>query len=158
MVSRRAEIVMTPHEVASYLRDGRTIVLVTQGPDGLPDPVPMWYVVDPAGAVRMRTYATSQKAANLRRQPRVACLVCDGERYAELRGVQLTGRVELVTDPEWIADVVAGLMVKYEGLAAEHVPAARAAAVARAGKQVGLLLHVDRAVSWDHRKLDGAGR
>jgi PPOX class probable F420-dependent enzyme len=149
---------MTPPELAAYVERGRTLVLVTLGPDGLPDPVPMWFVPDRAGAVWMRTYAASQKVANLRRDPRVACLVEDGERYAELRGVQLTGRIELVDDPDWIADVVVRLMVKYEGLAAEHLPAARATALARAGKQVGLLLHVDRAVSWDHRKLAGGGR
>src|SRR5262245_9983834 len=158
MPSRRAEIAMTAAEVVGFLDRGRTLVLVTRGPDGLPDPVPMWYVLDPTGAVRMRTYAASQKVANLRRDPRVACLVCDGERYAELRGVQLTGRIELVEDPEWIAEVMTELMVKYEGLAAEHVPAARVAARERAGKQVGMLLHVDRSVSWDHAKLNGGGR
>ena len=133
------------------------LVLVTLGPDGLPDPVPMWYVLDDSGAVVMRTYARSQKAANLRRDPRVACLVEDGDRYAELRGVQLTGRVELVEDPGWIADVMTRLLVKYEGLPADQVPAAREAARVRAAKQVGLRLLVDRVASWDHRKLAAAG-
>jgi len=166
VANERARIALTDAEVADFLAAGRTLVLVTAGPEGLPDPVPMWYVYArlpgsvgsaDAGEVRMRTYRRSQKAVNLRREPRVACLVEDGERYAELRGVQLTGRVELIEDPDWIADVWTGLMVKYEGLAEADRPAARAALRERAGKQVGLRLVVDRVVSWDHRKLDAGG-
>jgi PPOX class probable F420-dependent enzyme len=158
MPNRRAEIVLSAGEVATMLERGRTLVLVTLGPDGMPDPVPMWYVLDPAGSVVMRTYARSQKVLNLRRDPRVACLVEDGERYAELRGVQLTGRIELVEDPDWIADVMTRLLVKYEGLAADEVPAAREAVRSQAAKQVGLRLLVERVASWDHRKLAGGAR
>jgi PPOX class probable F420-dependent enzyme len=157
VADQRAWIAMTDSELSGFLAAGRTLVLVTTGPDGLPDPVPMWYVVVD-GEIRMRTYARSQKAVNLRRDPRVCCLVEDGARYAELRGAQLTGRVELVDDPDWIADVWTGLMVKYEDLSEADVPAARAAFRARAGKQVGLRMVTERVASWDHRKLEGAGR
>jgi PPOX class probable F420-dependent enzyme len=158
MPNRRAEIAMTGAEVAAFLAAGRTLVLVTLGPDGLPDPVPMWYLPDgdgleAPGAVRMRTFRKSQKVRNLRRDPRAVGLVEDGERYVTLRGVQLTGRVELVDDPAWIADVVVGLMAKYEQLAPEHWPVARDAALAGVGKQIGLRLVVDQVVSWDHGKL-----
>jgi PPOX class probable F420-dependent enzyme len=158
VADQRARIAMDDAEVAAFLAAGRTLVLVTTGPDGRPDPVPMWYVLGDGGEVRMRTYARSQKAVNLRRDPRVACLVEDGQRYATLRGVQLTGRIELVDDPDWIADTWTGLMVKYEDLDEAGVPAARAAFRERAGKQVGLRLRVDRVVSWDHGKLEGGGR
>src|SRR5262249_1386254 len=149
----RREIAMSEAETAAYLAAGRTAILVTTGPDGRPDPVPMWYVLDAAGRLRMRTYAKSQKAVNLRRDPRVACLVEDGTRYAELRGVQLTGWIELIGDPDWIADVVVGLAGKYEGLDPRHADAVRESARNRSGKQVGLLLHVEHMVSWDHGKL-----
>ena len=149
---------MTAAETTAYLAAGRTVILVTVGPDGLPDPVPMWYVVDDAGRIRMRTYAASQKVTNLRRDPRVACLVEDGDRYVELRGVQITGRIELVEDPDWIAEVVVGLAGKYEGLDPAHIEAVRESARNRAAKQVGMLLHVDHAVSWDHGKIASAQR
>jgi len=158
VVNVRTQIAMTPAETATYLAAGRTVVLVTIGPDGLPDPVPMWYLVDGDGRIRMRTYASSQKVLNLRRDPRVSCLVDDGDRYVELRGVQLTGRIELVEDPDWIAEVVVGLAVKYDGLDPVHVDAARESARNRAGRQVGLLLHVDRTVSWDHGKIASVQR
>jgi PPOX class probable F420-dependent enzyme len=153
VVNVRAQIAMTDEETAAYLTAGRTLILVTIGPDGLPDPVPMWYVVDDAGRLRMRTYAASQKVVNLRREPRVSCLVEDGDRYAELRGVQLTGHIELVDNPDWIAEVVVGLALKYEHLDPTHAPAVRESARNRANKQTGLLLHVGRSVSWNHGKL-----
>ncbi len=157
MTNQRAAIAMTAAEADAFLRGGRVCVLVTLGPDGLPDPVPMWYVVDEDGRVLMRTYAKSQKVVNLRRDPRYSALVEAGERYVELRGVQLTGVVELDDDPELVAHIQTGLARKYEGLAPEHAAAFRAAALERAGKQLALRLHVDRLVSWDHRKLASGG-
>ena len=104
MSHQRAAITMSPEEVETYLREGGTAVLVTLGPDGYPDPVGMWYVVDDEGAVWMRSYAASQKVINLARDPRASVLVEDGARYAELRGVQLTGRMELVDDVDGHVD------------------------------------------------------
>jgi PPOX class probable F420-dependent enzyme len=153
MSSSRRAIALSDAEVADFVAAGRTLVLATLGPDGAPDPVPMWYVVDNAGAVLMRTYRKSQKVVNLRRDPRVAALIESGERYAELRGVQLSGCIELLEDDDLVADVMVALLQKYEGLADEHVVAARAAALQRAPKQVAMRLHVDSVASWDHRKL-----
>jgi PPOX class probable F420-dependent enzyme len=157
MPGQRERIAMSGVEVADLLDAGRTLVLVTTGPDGVGDPVPMWYV-RVAGEVRMRTFARSQKAVNVRRDPRVSCLVETGERYAELRGVQLTGTIELVEDEDWIAAVWAGLLVRYGELPADREVEARAALRERAGKQVGMRLVPSRVVSWDHRKLEGSGR
>lgn len=152
MPNRRAAIAMTPAETSAYLTTGRILVLVTTGPDGIGHPVPMWYELDAEERVCMRTYARSQKVANLRRDPRVAALVEDGERYAELRGVQLTGRVELIEDRDWIAELYVRLLTKYEGLNPAHSLALREAAYERAAKQVGLRLVPERTISWDHRK------
>ncbi|HVB27913.1 MAG TPA: TIGR03618 family F420-dependent PPOX class oxidoreductase [Mycobacteriales bacterium] len=140
---------MSAAEVARFLESSRTAVLVTTGPDGCPDPVGMWYVLDAQGRLRMRTYARSQKARNLERDPRVAVLVETGERYGELRGVQISGRVELDHDPERILDVVAALAGKYEGV--ESVD--RGALADYAGKQVALTVVALRVVSWDFTKL-----
>ena len=132
------------------------MVLVTNGPDGVPDPVPMWFVVDDAGTVWMRTYARSQKVLNLERDPRFAALVESGSSYLELCGAQLSGEVELVEDVDRICAVFADLMVKYEGLHAEHVAAVREGYCARAMKQRALRLVVTKVVSWDHRKQAAA--
>ena len=154
MPNRRAQIAMTDDERRDYLAGGRTLVLVTTGPDGVPDPVPMWYVMDGDVPV-MRTFTKSQKVRNVLRDPRAAGLVEDGERYGELRGVQITGRVETFDDPERILDVLTAFAVKYEGLSGDDAAALREGARASAAKQTGLRLVPERVASWDHRKLGG---
>ena len=151
-MSRRDEITMTEAEIRTFLESARTIILTTIGPDGVPDPVAMWFVLRD-GEIWMRTYAKSQKVANVRRDPRVAVLVETGDRYAELRGVQVSGRLELSDDLDVICDIAAALLVKYEGLDPAHVEAAREAYRPTAVKQVAMRLVPDRTVSWDHAKI-----
>ena len=154
MANQREGIALTGAEVEDLLRAARTMVLVTIGPDGVPDPVPMWFVVDVAGTVWMRTYAASQKVLNLERDARFSALVETGDRYLELRGAQLTGTVAVLEDVDLVCDVVAGLMVKYEGLDPIHVDAVKLAYRDRAPKQRALRLDVATIVSWDHGKLE----
>jgi len=130
------------------LEDARTAILVTIGPDGVPDPTAMWFVVVD-GNVVMRTYAKSQKVRNIERDPRVAVLVEDGETYDALRGLQLTGRIVLSRDVEDVLDVVEGLARKYQGVDGLDRDALRE----YASKQAVLRLEVERRVSWDHAKL-----
>ena len=155
MAHARAEIALTPDEVVALLEQARTMVLVTNGPDGVPDPVPMWFVLRD-GVVHMRTYAKSQKVLNLERDPRFAALVETGDRYVELRGVQLSGTVALLDDVDLVCDVFAALMVKYEGLDPAHADSVRTAYRDRAPKQRVLRLDVTRTVSWDHAKIAAA--
>jgi PPOX class probable F420-dependent enzyme len=149
MPSRRADITLTAAEQAALVERAKTVILVTIGPDGVPDPIAMWFVLDPDGTIVMRTYAKSQKVRNLERDPRVAALVEEGETYATLRGLQLTGRIELSRDIEDVLDVVSGLAAKYEGVHDLDRNAMRD----YAGKQVVMRLRVDKVVSWDHAKL-----
>jgi PPOX class probable F420-dependent enzyme len=146
--NRRAEIELTADEQAAMLDAARTAILVTIGPDGVPDPTAMWFVVD-HGQVVMRTYAKSQKVRNLERDSRVALLVEDGETYDALRGVQLTGRITCSRDVDEVLDVVSALARKYEGIETLDRDSMRE----YAGKQVVLRLEVERRVSWDHAKL-----
>jgi PPOX class probable F420-dependent enzyme len=151
VASRRDAIALTPDEVSEYLATQKTVVLCSVGPDGLPDPVGMWYLVEPDGSLLMTTYGRSQKVQNVRREPRVAALVEDGEAYGELRGVQLTGPVEIDDDDERVLDVMVRVAGKYSG--APDSPEVRDALRAQAAKRVLLRLVPEKVVSWDHRKL-----
>lgn len=151
-MSRRDEITMSTDEIRDFLDSARTMILTTIGPDGVPDPVAMWFVLRD-GEIWMRTYAKSQKVTNVRRDPRVAILVESGDRYAELKGVQISGRLELSDDIDTICDIAAALLVKYEGLDPAHVEATREAYRPTAVKQVAMRLVPDRTVSWDHAKI-----
>jgi PPOX class probable F420-dependent enzyme len=153
MGNRRAAIALTDAEQREFLAQAKTAVLTTIGPDGYPDPTAMWFVIGDDGGLVMRTYAKSQKVRNLERDPRVAVLVEDGVTYDTLRGLQLTGRIELSRDLDEVIDVVAGLARKYEGVDSIDRESLRD----YASKQVVMRLHVERVVSWDHGKLGGGG-
>lgn len=148
MPNRRTEIQLTPDEQQTMLDAARTAILVTIGPDGVPDPTAMWFVVD-GDRIVMRTYAKSQKVRNIERDPRVAVLIEDGETYDTLRGLQITGRIALSRDVDEVLDVVEGLARKYEGVDGLDRDSLRD----YASKQAVLRLEVDRLVSWDHSKL-----
>ena len=87
-------IAMTADEVDAFLASQRTCRVATTGPDG-PHATPLWYVWH-GGALWLTSLARSRRWADLRRDPRLAAVVDAGERYDELRGVELRGRVEVV--------------------------------------------------------------
>ena len=157
MAGQRAAITMDEAEIADFLAQARTAIVTTIGPDGVPDPVPMWFVVED-DTIWMRTYAKSQKVRNLERDPRAAILIESGERYVELRGVQFTGAVRVDRDVERICRVFAELMVKYEGLDPALIADVASAYRDTAVKQVALACdwRTWRIASWDHRKQSGA--
>lgn len=150
-MSRRDEIVMSPEEVEEFLRGRRTMSVATIGPGGQPHLVAMWYgFLD--GALAFWTYSRSQKAANLRRDPRLTCLVEDGYNYDTLRGVELVARGVVSEDPEVVLAVGASVMERYSGPLDD---AAREQLARSAAKRVAVRLDVSRVASWDHRKLAG---
>jgi len=97
------------------------------------------------------TYAKSQKAINVEREPRATVQVEDGTEYHELRGVMLECDVEVERGAERVIPFADALVDRYAGGAAE----AREGFRAQAPKRVGLRFRPTRTVSWDHRKLGG---
>ena len=97
-VNQRKAIEMTPAEVDAFLAERRPMTMCSLSPDGSIHAVAMWYgFVD--GLVTVETKSKSQKAQNLRRDPRLTLLFEDGDYYEELRGVELVGKAELIEDP-----------------------------------------------------------
>ena len=105
-VNRRRQIQMSAPETQSLLVEARTMTMCTFNHDGTIHAVAMWYGFL-EGDLAMQTKAKSQKAVNLRRDPRITCLVESGDRYDELRGVELVGWAELIDDPArlWVIGV-----------------------------------------------------
>jgi PPOX class probable F420-dependent enzyme len=125
----------------------------TLGPSGRPHLVPLWYVSD-GTELRGWTYAKSQKARNLERDPRATLLVEDGVQYHELRGVMLECDVDVERDPERVTRYGLELFTRYGG-GGELPPAVRESVEKQAPKRVGLRFAPTRVVSWDHAKLGG---
>ena len=150
-MSRRAQIRMSPDEIRKFVEESQTIILSTNGTNGYPHPMPMWFTVDAEGAICITTYARSQKVVNLERDPRVSLLVEAGEEYAQLKGVVMEGRAEVVRDVETIIDTL--LRASGQGDRAE--PSVREAMRKQASKRVLLRVVPERTYSWDHSKLGG---
>ncbi len=77
MPSRREQIRMSEAERDAFLDEQMVMQCATVGPRGLPHLVPLWYVKEGA-ELRGWTYAKSQKAKNLARDPRATLGVEDG--------------------------------------------------------------------------------
>jgi PPOX class probable F420-dependent enzyme len=155
-MSRRRQIEMSPAEVDAFIGRARTLILVSNGPGGFPHPMPMWFVREPGGVIRMTTYAKSQKVRNLERDPRVALLAETGDEYAELRGVVIYARAELVREPETVLDtMLRASRTDLSALPAAERPAAEAGLRAQAAKRLVVRCVPERIVSWDHAKLGG---
>jgi PPOX class probable F420-dependent enzyme len=148
-VKQRTTVAMTEDEVAGFLAAGRKVHLATLNPDGSPHLVTMFYGMS-AGRIAFWTYRAAQKARNLARDPRITCLVEDGEDYFELRGVQVAGRAELIDDLPGVTEV--GKLIA--GGMPDMPPSALDEYVAHtARKRSAYLVEPLRVASWDHRKL-----
>src|ERR1700757_166814 len=104
-MNQRDSIKMTPEQALVYLTAHHSCALATNGHDGYPHVVAMWYTVKD-GAIMMTSYARAQKIVNLRRDPRATVLVESGATYKELRGVMVRGRIELTEGPVALAEVL----------------------------------------------------
>ena len=152
MASRRNEIEMTEEEIRAFLAERPVMQCATVGPRGLPHMVPLWFVTEGLDLIGW-TYAKSQKARNLERDPRATIGLEDGVRYHELRGVMFECDVRLERDPARVEEYGLRLFDRYAegGL----TPEIRAMVAKQAQKRVGLRFVPTRVVSWDHRKLEG---
>jgi PPOX class probable F420-dependent enzyme len=141
---------MSDEELRAFLADHRVVSVATVGPRGRPHLVPLWYAVD-GTTLRGWTYAKSQKAKNLERDPRATLQVEDGELYHELRGVMMECDVSIERDPQEVAKYGLALFERFVPVD-ENVTSM---VEGQAPKRIGLTFHPTRIVSWDHGKLGG---
>jgi hypothetical protein len=145
---RGRKIAMDKAELDAFLAGERTCRVATSSPCG-PHLTPLWYVWD-GTALWLNSIITSQRWADLERDPRVAVLVDAGEGYSELRGAELRGAVERVGDvprtgaPEPALEEPERLFArKYSETGAMH----------HDGRHAWLRLVPDKITSWDFRKM-----
>jgi PPOX class probable F420-dependent enzyme len=147
--NQRAQIVMSQDEIEDLVASSRGGTLATVGADGQPHLTAMWYgVVD--GEIWFETKAKSQKAVNLRRDPRITFLLQDGDTYDTLRGVSFEGAAEIVDDPHAIFRLGVSVWERYTG---PYTDDAKPAVEMMMNKRIAIRLVVKRTRSWDHRKL-----
>jgi PPOX class probable F420-dependent enzyme len=151
VASGRDAVKLTDEELEEFLASNMKVQVATVGPDGSPHLTTLFYVmVD--GQMFFWTYGRSQKIQNLRRDPRVTCLVEDGTDYFELRGATIFGKARLIEDYDELVDLggrVAKVMAHGEDLGelGDQIVAQQAR------KRVGVIVEPDRIATWDHRKM-----
>ena len=69
MPSRRELIALSEDEIQQFLEQQKTLIIVSNGRDGYPHPMPMWFYTDPQGCIYCTTFAKAQKVLNWRRDP-----------------------------------------------------------------------------------------
>jgi PPOX class probable F420-dependent enzyme len=152
MPGRRSEITMSDAEVRTFLVERMVMQCATLGPQGRPHLVPLWFVSEDTELISW-TYAKSQKAKNLERDPRATVGIEAGVQYHELRGVTFECDVEVEREPERVEAYGLRLFERYAG---ELSPEIRAMVAQQAQKRIGMRFLPSRTVSWDHSKLGGA--
>ena len=155
MAGRRDQIRLTDEEFLALLDAEKTVIVASNGHDGFPHLMPLWFVVRD-GRIWGWTYAKSQKARNMERDPRVTLQVETGVEYHELRGVMLRCEARLHRDAHTIERIALGLVARYTTGGEAAVEAAREGFRAQIPKRVGLeFVETRPRVTWDHRKLGG---
>jgi nitroimidazol reductase NimA-like FMN-containing flavoprotein (pyridoxamine 5'-phosphate oxidase superfamily) len=103
---------LTEEEQDAFLTQGHTLILSTVRQSGEPFMTPNWYVwMD--GAFFMRTTAKAAKVKHIRRDPRVCCMVEQGERWVDLQAVIASCDADFVDDEALIARFLEAFERKY---------------------------------------------
>jgi PPOX class probable F420-dependent enzyme len=153
-MSNRDAVKMSEDEVAAFLRGNKKVQVATVNPDGSPHLTTLFYFVRD-GQITFWTYGKSQKIRNLERDPRITCLVEDGEDYFELRGVSIAGTATFVRDHDELLELgtaVAMRMVDTDDPAALG-EIGTSMVQKQALKRVGVVVSHDQVATWDHRKM-----
>ena len=156
MPSRRTLIRMSNAESDEFARTQQTLIIVSNGKDGYPHPMPMWFALDEFGRFLVSTFGRSQKVLNFKRDPRATLLIEDGTSYEALRGLVVKASTEVLEDSEEVLDAMVLIRSKGSKSTDEEREQLREALRTAASKRVILRFTPESAFSWDHAKLGGA--
>ena len=155
MPSRRDLIEWSDDEIRDYLSEQKTLIIVSNGRDGYPHPMPMWFYQDEAGALYCSTFQKSQKVFNFRRDPKASLLVESGSEYANLKSVLIYANAEVIDDFDQVCDALVKINTKGQTVTEEQVEKLLDAVSKTAEKRVLLKFTPIKYVTWDHSKLGG---
>ena len=155
MPSRRNNIEQSDAEIRAFLEANKTLIIVSNGADGYPHPMPMWFYVDAAGCLYCTTFGKSQKVLNFKRDPKASLLVESGLEYAQLKGVVIYARAEVIEDVNVAIDTLVKINTRGRSVNVAEREALTVAVAKTAAKRAVIKFHPLRYVSWDHTKLGG---
>jgi PPOX class probable F420-dependent enzyme len=148
---------LSSDESWAVLEKAHTGILTTLRADGVPIALPIWFVVLDR-TIAFGTPSHSKKLVRIRHDPRASFLVESGERWPELVGVHVTGRVEIVTDAETIARIRAGIDAKYASYRTPPTSMPQTARERYDDRTNLRLVPDDRMLTWDNHRIALEGR
>jgi PPOX class probable F420-dependent enzyme len=148
-VKQRAQIAMSKDEIDAFLGGRHSMTMCTMSTDGTIHAVGMWYGFL-EGAIAVESKAKAQKVQNVRRDPRITCMIETGEYYEELQGVSVVGRAEVIEDPTRMWELGVSVLERYY---MPYTDEMRPAVEAMLNKRVVIKVNPIKVISWDHRKL-----
>ena len=143
---------LSPDEAWSLLDSAHTGIFTTLRSDGFPVALPVWFVTLDR-TICIGTPAGTKKILRVRRDPRASFLVEQGERWAELLAVHVTGRVDIVRDEDVVTQVERALDEKYQPF---RTPSSAMPEGTRRhyAQRTILRLHPEgRILSWDNSRI-----
>ncbi|WP_420032513.1 pyridoxamine 5'-phosphate oxidase family protein [Streptomyces sp. cg28] len=146
---RGRRIMMSPDERDAFLAEQRTCRVATVSADGTPHVSPLWFLWDGA-SLWLYSLARSRRWADLRADGRVAVVVDAGDDYGELRGVELSGRIEFVGESPRTGEPCPELDAPEEQFAEKNFGLPT---MVYDGRHAWARLTPDKITSWDFRKL-----
>ena len=130
---------LSPEEAWSFLERAHTGIFTTLRADGSPVALPVWFVTLER-TICIGAPAGTKKIKRVRRDPRASFLVEQGERWAELQAVHLSGRVEIVDDEAVATSVQRALDEKYQAFRTARPPCpSRRSSTTRKGRSCGCI-------------------
>ncbi|MEM7017344.1 MAG: pyridoxamine 5'-phosphate oxidase family protein [Pseudomonadota bacterium] len=161
-MSRRELIQMTQDEIEDFIQTHKTLIIVSNGKDGYPHPMPMWFAINDDGTLDITTFRKSQKIFNYQRDNKASLLIEDGLEYEALRSVLIYADAEIIDDVDQTAETMYQVSLRSEQLKGNQVDtndaareAFKATARERAGKRLVVRFHPKEYITWDHSKLGG---
>jgi hypothetical protein len=114
--------------------------------------LPTWFVALDE-TICFHTPAKTKKVLRIARDPRASFLVESGEKWAELCGVHLSGRIEAVADETDQAAIEAAMDNKYSAYRTARTDMPAATAEHYANRRYFRLVPGARILTWDNSRM-----
>jgi hypothetical protein len=150
---RGRALALTAAERDAFLQTQPICRVATVGRRGRPHVGALWFVWD-GTALWLNSIVRSQRWTDLQTNPQVSVIVDDGGAdFFRLRGVELTGRVEVIGEVPRRGDVVPELAASEQAFADKYT----GGTFPYDGRHAWLRLVPTRIVSWDFARLNRQG-
>jgi nitroimidazol reductase NimA-like FMN-containing flavoprotein (pyridoxamine 5'-phosphate oxidase superfamily) len=139
---------MTSDELDEFLAGERVCRVATIGTDG-PHATPLWFGWD-STYFWLYSIVKSQRWIDLQRDPRIGVTVDTGVEYTELRGVEITGSVEVIGDAPCTGEANDALTDIEKQFARKYMGGDQ---MFHDGRHGWLRIKPAKIASWDFRKI-----